>query len=123
VFTRLSSRRQGRPEYRLNASFSYAIGTLGSGLVITLPVGFVTDFASVPGWADRFGLHPDGLYAKAAALHDWLYCSITISRFMADIIFFEAMRVLRVSLPVSILFFITVRLFGARSFATKKGDL
>lgn len=37
-----------------------------------IPVGFVFDFASIPGWATW--LFPKlGLWNKPAAVHDWLY--------------------------------------------------
>lgn len=44
--------REGRPEYRLLNAFVYEVGALGSGLSISVPAGFVTDFASVPSKKD-----------------------------------------------------------------------
>ena len=40
--------RSGRPEYRVTAPFRYEVGEIGSGLVLTVEEGFVTDLASVP---------------------------------------------------------------------------
>jgi hypothetical protein len=39
---------------------------------ITVPKGFVTDLASIPRWAWDI-LPPDGPWAKAAVIHDFLY--------------------------------------------------
>lgn len=40
--------REGRPEYQLLKAFVYEVGAIGSGLSVSVPAGFVTDFASVP---------------------------------------------------------------------------
>lgn len=40
--------------------------------VIRVPVGFVTDFASIPRGLWNI-LPPTGHYGKAAVVHDWLY--------------------------------------------------
>jgi len=80
---------------------------------IEVPVGFITDFASVPRsvripwlpkWVPGFPLwwifSPTGNYNRAAVLHDYLY-SIACdwcSRFLADAIFRDAMMRLMVPL-------------------------
>ncbi len=50
---------------------------------VTVPQGFVTDFASIPRvfWS---ALRPDGEYAYAAVVHDYLYWTQTRSREEAD---------------------------------------
>lgn len=58
---------------------------------ITVPIGFYTDFASVP----RLGLLYSllGNYAhQPAVIHDWLYYSALTTRKIADEILLEAMR-------------------------------
>jgi Protein of unknown function (DUF1353) len=57
---------------------------------VKAPKGFVTDFASIPRifWSI---LRPDGNYAYAAVLHDWLYWQQNTSREIADEIFDIAM--------------------------------
>lgn len=56
-----------------------------------MPVGFETDFASVPRWPLTFALL--GQYGHAAAvLHDWLYSSDLLSRTGADRVFLNALR-------------------------------
>lgn len=43
-----------------------------TGDIIIVPVGYATDFASVPGGVDRF-LEEYGNSIEAAIIHDWLY--------------------------------------------------
>jgi hypothetical protein len=50
---------------------------------VTVPQGFVTDFASIPREFYSF-LRPDGDYAFAAVVHDFLYWDQTSSREAAD---------------------------------------
>src|SRR5262249_6063867 len=52
---------------------------------VTVPTGFVTDLASIPSsfWSL---LRPDGLYAYAAILHDYLYWFQTRPREQCDMI-------------------------------------
>jgi hypothetical protein len=54
-----------------------------SGVVITVPTGFVTDFASIPRafWSV---LVPTGRYGRAAIVHDYLYWEQTCTREQAD---------------------------------------
>ena len=58
---------------------------------VTVPKGFVTDFASIPRpfWS---ALRPDGEYAYAAVVHDYLYWTQTRSREEADDILKMAME-------------------------------
>ena len=53
---------------------------------VRVPIGFVTDFASIPRafWA---ALRPDGLYSYAAVIHDYLYWEQYLSRVKSDEIF------------------------------------
>lgn len=50
---------------------------------VTVPTGFVTDFASIPRifWS---ALRPDGDYGYAAIIHDYLYWMQPVQRKMAD---------------------------------------
>jgi hypothetical protein len=58
---------------------------------VTVPKGFVTDFASIPKvfWSL---LRPDGEYTYAAIIHDYLYWTQTRSREESDQIFKLVMR-------------------------------
>lgn len=87
---------------------------------ITVPAGFVTDFASVPRVLWNV-LPPFGRYGKAAIVHDFLYRTKGYaSKPVADAIFLEAMKALGVSTLVRYAMFYAVRLFGGRAY---KGTL
>lgn len=51
----------------------FEVGKKGSGELITVRPGFLTDIASIPWWARPLIGPKAGKYAKAAVLHDWLY--------------------------------------------------
>lgn len=90
----VSPSRAEEKDWILLEPLSYDVGHLGSGETITVPAGFVTDFASVPRifWSI---IAPGGLHAAAAVVHDYLYRSeegrARYSRREADAIFLEAM--------------------------------
>lgn len=67
---------------------------------ITVPRGFVTDFASIPRifWS---ALRPDGLYSYAAIIHDYLYWDQSVPRATADAILRFAMEDFRIN-PMTI---------------------
>jgi hypothetical protein len=91
--------------------FGYDIGEEGSGNTVEVPVGFMTDFASIPRplWAI---LPRWGKYGNAAVIHDYCYWQQDRSRREADEIFREAMGVLGVSACTRSLMYWSVRLFG-----------
>ena len=62
------------------------------GITVQVPVGFATDYASIPRALWSF-LPPTGTYAAAAVIHDWLYWTQTTTREEADQVFREAMLV------------------------------
>lgn len=103
--------RNGRRIYRLTKSFTYYVGSLSQPLVaIEVPVGFETDFASIPAWL-HWIIPPDGLWAKASAMHDYLYDKHPeVSKIIADSIFLEAMHVAKVNPILAHSFFIVVRI-------------
>lgn len=86
------------PDYkwRLEEPFVYHVGNDDSDEVIVLPVGFVTDLASIP--RPLWSLYPPaGPWAPAAIVHDWLYQHPQgRTRAEVDGIFLEAMEVLGV---------------------------
>ncbi|MDP2729295.1 MAG: DUF1353 domain-containing protein [Dehalococcoidales bacterium] len=97
--------------WRLVFPFGYDVGYEGSGDRITVPLGFVTDFASTP--FPIWGIIPPwGKYGKAAVVHDYLYMVKARTRKQSDDIFREGMVVLKVD-PVRVfLMYWAVRLFG-----------
>lgn len=75
--------------------FVYESNLLGE--LVTVPVGFYTDFASVP----RLGLIYAALGDMAhqpAVVHDWLYYAGTTSRELSDRVLLEAMEVVGIPL-------------------------
>jgi hypothetical protein len=101
--------------------FGYDVGAEGSQDQITVPVGFETDFASVPRvfWAI---LPKWGKYGNAAVIHDWLYWEQGRSRPAADAVFLEAMAVLGVSAVVRQTMYTAVRLFGWLAWYRNQAD-
>jgi len=148
VYKPTGKRRDNRPLYVLLETFVYELGYKGSGIIITVPAGFETDFASIPSFADDwFGLDPtDKIVKKAAVIHDYLYANHGViealiiavaifigrdvkmkSRAFADRVFLEAMGVPnRRGLARIIqnirrhIIFLTVRIFGSRPFENYK---
>ena len=77
----------------LRKDFSYDVGKENSGETITVPSGFITDFASVPRLL--WGIFPRwGKYGNAAVVHDYLYWvqEEKYPRKKVDEIFLEGMR-------------------------------
>jgi hypothetical protein len=58
----------------------YVIGSTNDR--ISVPKGFVTDFASIPQGLWSLGLSPHGQYSRAAVIHDYLYWSQGCTRGM-----------------------------------------
>jgi Protein of unknown function (DUF1353) len=67
---------------------------------VTVPKGFVTDLASIPPLFYSY-LRPDGIYAYAAIIHDYLYWEQTVPKAQADDTLKAAMQDLKVD-PVRI---------------------
>ncbi len=82
---------------------------------VEAPIGFVTDFASIPGafWSL---LRPDGNYAFAAVIHDYLYWTQQLPRDIADQIFLFAMRDLEIEPVVATTIYDAVRVFGGSAW-------
>ncbi len=97
--------------WMLYRSITYHIGSEYSGNKLTVPAGFITDFASIPN--PLRGLIPQwGLYGKAAVLHDYAYQTHCMTRLEADNLFLEAMVVLDVPRWQRTIMWAAVRLFG-----------
>jgi len=95
----------------IKKDFGYDVGEEGSGDTINVPIGFMTDFASVP--RPLWWLLPKwGKYGNAAVIHDYCYWEQSRSRKESDLIFREAMQVLEVSNWKILLMYCAVRLGG-----------
>ncbi|EAU9419174.1 DUF1353 domain-containing protein [Salmonella enterica] len=87
--------------------------------VISVPAGFITDLATIPRifWTL---LPPDGKYAKAAIIHDYLYANALRTKMEADLIFLDGMTVLGVPRWKRTVMYLAVRWFG-RGMYGKRG--
>ena len=95
----------------IKKDFGYAVGDEESDEVINVPIGFVTDFASVPRLL--WWIFPKwGTYGNAAVIHDYLYWEQSGSKKKADDIFLEAMGVLKVSKVTAWILYKAVCWFG-----------
>lgn len=78
----------GRAKWKTLSSLQFSSSVTGS--VLTVPKGFVTDFASVPRLPLMYSLFGDvGHYS--AVLHDYL-CRLGHDRALADKVFMEALE-------------------------------
>ena len=78
---------------------------------VTAPVGFVTDLASIPQifWSI---LRPDGDYAYAAILHDYMYWQQDQTREISDETFFTVMKNFGVDASTAKVIYLAVRTGG-----------
>lgn len=116
--------RQGRQLFKLINAVVYDSDLLGA--LVTVPAGYVTDFASVPkiplAW-----LAAGGTAYEAAVIHDWLYTVHSdngkpITRAQADAVFREAIGVSEDSNAPGWLMWLAVRMGGWRSWAAQGPD-
>jgi hypothetical protein len=59
---------------------------------ITIPAGFVTDYASIPQALWSFGLSPYDQYSRAAVIHDYLYWTQVCTKPQSDRLLLIAMK-------------------------------
>ena len=108
----------GRSLYKLTKEFSYVIGSLDNPISweITVPAGFITDFASVP-YPFYIWIRPDGPLAKAAVIHDYLYTyySFDNGHQVPDAIFYEAMLNSNISKIMAWIIWKLISIFGKSS--------
>jgi len=78
---------------------------------VRVPIGFVTDFASIPRifWS---ALRPDGEYSYAAVIHDYLYWEQPCDRLSADEIFKICMEEFKIGSTTIAAIYAGVRLGG-----------
>ncbi len=105
----------------LEAPYSYYV-TVPGGETITVPAGYVTDFASVPRLFWTMGIDPLGKPARAAIIHDYLYSTggriktPPYTKAEADRIFYDAMGALGVGSVKRWLMYQAVRVGGKGAF-------
>ncbi|EBN8057000.1 DUF1353 domain-containing protein [Salmonella enterica] len=100
----------GHYEWRVHEPFAFYLSE-DNGDVIEVPAGFITDLATIPRifWSL---MPPDGKYAKAAIIHDYLYDNALRTKREADRIFLDGMTVLGVPKWKRTIMYWAVRLFG-----------
>lgn len=105
--------RDDRQLFMVLSDFTYQSDLAGA--TITVPKGFVTDFASIP----QFALSVFGEIAHEPSLpHDYLYSTGKGTRLMADQILREACLVTGVSWWKTKLIYAGVRVGGGSHFGT-----
>lgn len=101
--------------FMLLENFEYHVGEYPSEEIIKVPKGFITDLASVPRIFWNI-CPPQGQYAKAAIVHDYLYVIAFRDKAYADNVFLEAMKVLGVPLWRRKLMHLAVKYFGKGNY-------
>ncbi|NND81643.1 MAG: DUF1353 domain-containing protein [Gammaproteobacteria bacterium] len=104
----------------LLADMTYTLGT--TDISVTVPKGFVTDFASVPKSLWSFGLTPHGRHSRAAVIHDYLYWAQGCTRAQADNIMIIAMQESSVGPIKKTMLSQGVQKFGKRAWKENKRD-
>lgn len=92
------------------------------GVSITIPAGFVTDFASVPQLLWSFGLGPNGRHSGAAVVHDYLYWSQICDKDQSDAIMAKIMGIDDVGAIKQKLIHAGVYFGGAGSWSKNEAD-
>lgn len=85
------------------------------------PIGFVTDFATVPPPL-RWLLPQFGSYGYATVIHDWLYWHQDRTRDQADRLFLAAMRELKVRGLLRWIMYLGVVVFGGTAWNRNQWD-
>jgi len=89
---------------------------------VMVPVGFMSDGASIPKFAWSIVGHPFSGYFPAAVVHDYLYragCKPDLSRKQADKMLRDLMRCLGYGWLSSRTFYLAVRIGGRKSWKKK----
>lgn len=80
-----------------------------------VPIGFVTDFASVPRFAQII-VPRIGKYTKATVIHDYWYKNATNTKKWADKEFLRAMLLLSTPKWQAYIMYMAVKLFGKGNY-------
>ena len=116
LIVRVTTRqKRGRTIFVIEKQFRYAVGTLENpSEVINIPIGYETDFVSIPRLARLF--INNSHRAKAAVIHDFMLTQIdaggTRKIAEADAIFREALGVLGANIIERNLYWASVRVTG-----------
>ena len=106
----LKTRKLSAGIYKLITPFEYKPK---GEKIVKVPIGFISDGASIPRFAwSIIGSPWGGKYTEAAIIHDYLYFTRTTTRKYADKIFILGMRDLGVSWWRRVTMYRSVRSFG-----------
>ncbi len=112
--------KEGRTQAVVVRPYSYLSRINHMDVMVDVPAGFVTDFASIPAFA-QFLIQPFGRHAPAAVIHDFLYAIGTPkARKYADLLFLHAMRDAGVPAFRRRLMYAAVKLGGWRGYGRPK---
>ena len=103
--------RAGRGTATIYSTFYYYVGKYMSDDVVEIPVGFKTDFCSIPALGRPF-FPILGKAAKAAVIHDYLIREGIRKRKESDDIFNEAMKISKVPTIRRLIMYYAVRIAG-----------
>lgn len=103
----------GTDEWVLTSELAFSSAVLNR--LVIVPIGFRTDFASVPRLPLAFLLF-GGVADEAAVVHDFLYSTGACSRKLADDVFSEASKACGVSAWRRGPMWLGVRLFGGSRY-------
>lgn len=108
--------KKGRTLAVVTRPYAYVHPIHGVEVTVEVPLGFVTDFASIPSFF-HFIVQPFGRHAPAAVLHDYLYAlGQKKARRLADRLFLNAMKDAGVPGFRRSLMYRMVRLFGGGGY-------
>ena len=111
--------KQGRTLAVVTRPYAYVHPVHGVDVTVEVPLGFVTDFASIPS-VFHFIVQPFGRHAPAAVLHDYLYAiGQNKARRLADRLFLNAMKDAGVPALRRSLMYRMVRFFGGGGYGLK----
>lgn len=108
---------EGEDAWILRNPFAYHSEVLG--MIVTVPPGFVTDFASVPRLPVIYMLTGNTAH-RPAVIHDFLYTTSACERKQADEVFLEAMEVVGIPAWKRYPMYWGVRAFGGSHFKKKE---
>ena len=105
--------------WMLTEPLTYRVGSSSDNIVV--PIGFVTDFASIPPRLQSL-ISPLGPHLLPAVVHDFLYWEQGCSRRQADSIFSIAMTEMRVKPRDRRAMVLAVRRFGDAAWRANAAD-
>ena len=111
--TELAVQEVGEGTWQLLGDLKYQ-SELFNGIIVA-PVGFLTDFASVPRVPIAYTAFGDRAH-RESTLHDFLYFTALVSKVMADKIFLEAMKARNKQFWVRWSMYIGVRVGGSKAW-------